>query len=105
MKILPTIIIEDHFIYSYRVSSCNNFNIKPINILPTLFSLNAVLVIIKRLSPTAKIILQPFNFLRFNEAFQMTIVIILSIVISFLMLKILSKNFKLLKTKRVLQLE
>src|SRR3989344_9367964 len=62
MKILPTIIIEDPFIYSYRVSSYNNFNIKPINILPTLFSLNAVLVIIKRLFPTAKIILQPFNF-------------------------------------------
>ena len=71
-----------------------------INLLLTLLSFNAVLVIVERISPTTKIILQPFNFLRVHEVFQMTIVITLSIVISFLLLKVLSKNFDLLRSKR-----
>lgn len=70
-----------------------------INLLLTFLSLNAVLVIVERISPTTKIILQPYNFLRAHEVFQMTVVITLSIIISFLLLKVLSKNFELLKTK------
>ncbi len=71
-----------------------------INVLLTLLSLNAVLVIVERLSETTKIILQPYNFLRVHEVFQMTIVITLSITLSFLLLKVLSKNFELLKSKK-----
>jgi len=73
---------------------------RPINILLTLLSLNAILVIVERISPTTKIILQPYNFLRVHEVFQMTVVIMLSIVLSFLLLKVLSKNFELLKSKK-----
>lgn len=69
-----------------------------INLLLTLLSLTAVLVIIERLSPTTKIILQPYSFLRVHEVFQMLVVIMLSIVISFYILKYLSRNFELLKT-------
>lgn len=71
-----------------------------INFLLTLLSLNAVLVIIERVSPTTQIILQPYSFLRVHEVFQMIVVITLSIIISFLLLKILSKNFELLKSKK-----
>lgn len=70
-----------------------------INILLTFLSLNAILVILERLSPTTTIILQPYNFLRVHEVFQMLIVITLSIIISFYLLKHLSHNFELLKTK------
>lgn len=73
---------------------------KPINILLTLLSLNAVLVIVERLSGTTKIILQPYNFLRVHEVFQMTVVIMLSIIVSFLLLKVISRNFELLKSKK-----
>lgn len=72
---------------------------KPVNLLLTLLSLNAVLVIIERISPTTDIILQPYNFLRLHEVFQMLIVIMLSVIISFLLLKVLSGNFELLKTR------
>jgi len=71
--------------------------VKRINILLTLLSLNAVLIIVERLSPTAKIILQPYNFLRFHEVFQITVVIALSVVISFFIFKYLSKDFENVK--------
>ncbi|MBI2074640.1 MAG: hypothetical protein HYT83_02245 [Candidatus Levybacteria bacterium] len=71
-----------------------------INILLTLLSLNAVLVILERVSPTTKIILQPYSFLRVHEVFQMTVVIMLSIIISFLLLKVISNNFETLKSKK-----
>lgn len=66
----------------------------------TLLSLNAVLIILERLSPTTKIILQPYNFLRVHEVFQITVVIMLSIILFFLLLKVLSKNFELLRSTK-----
>lgn len=77
---------------------------KKINILLTLLSLNAVLIIIERLSPTTKIILQPYNFLRLHELFQMTLVIPLSIVISYFILKYISADFQNIKKGRGLLL-
>lgn len=69
-----------------------------INLLLTLLSLDAVLVIIERVSPTTRIILQPYSYLRVHEVFQMTVVIMLSMIISFLLLKVISNNFENLKT-------
>lgn len=73
---------------------------KPINILLTLLSLNTVLVIVERLSPTTKIILEPYQFLRVHEVFQMLFVILVSFPILFLILKVVSDNFRLLKDKK-----
>ena len=70
-----------------------------LNLLLTLLSLNALLVIVERLSPTTQILLQPYNYLRLHEVFQMSIVITISIIISFLILKLLSNNFETLKSK------
>lgn len=69
-----------------------------INLLLTLLSLDAVLVIVERVSPTTRIILQPYSFLRVHEVFQMTVVIMISVIISFLLLKVISNNFENLKT-------
>lgn len=71
---------------------------RKVPLLLTLLSLCSVLIIIERLSPTTQIILQPYNFLRVHEVFQMTIVITLSFVVSFYLLKTLSNNFELLKS-------
>lgn len=73
---------------------------KPINILLSLLSLNALVIIIERLSPTTKIILEPYSFLRLHEVVQMLLIIPFSFIISFLFLKILTDNFRLLKDKK-----
>jgi hypothetical protein len=69
---------------------------KPVNILLSLLSLNALVVIIERLSPTTRIFLQPYDFLRLHEVFQMLVVIAASVVISYFLLKVISDNFRLL---------
>lgn len=71
-----------------------------INWLLTLSSLNIVLVIIERFSFTTKVLLQPYDFLRLHELIQMTILILISTVIPFFLLRELSQNFKLLQQKK-----
>ncbi|MBI3576582.1 hypothetical protein HY086_00910 [Candidatus Gottesmanbacteria bacterium] len=73
---------------------------KPITILLSLLSLNALVIIVERLSPTTQIILQPYGFLRVHEVVQMLAIILFSFIISFLLLKVISDNFRLLKSKR-----
>ena len=70
-----------------------------LNLLLTLSSLNVILVTIERFSPTTKILLQPNNFLRLHELFQMLTLILFTAIIPFLTLKELSHNFDLIKTK------
>lgn len=73
---------------------------KRINLILTLFSLNTILVTIERFSFTTKLILQPYSFLRLHEVFQMVVVILLTVVLPFFLLKELTSNFGLLKTRR-----
>lgn len=68
-----------------------------VNILLTLLSLNALLVTVERFSPTSAILLQPYNFLRLHEVFQMSFVLSISTLISFLLLKVITNNFETLK--------
>lgn len=70
-----------------------------INALLTLSSLSVILVTIERFSFTTKVILQPYSFLRLHEVIQMTVLILITVIIPFLLLKELSANFELLKTK------
>lgn len=72
---------------------------KKVNILLSLFSLNAVLVIIERLSPTTKIVLEPYSFLRVHEVFQMSVIILISVILPFLLLKVITNNFETLKDR------
>lgn len=71
---------------------------KKINILLTLLSLNALLVIIERVSFTTGVFLMPYSFLRLHEVVQMLFVIAISIVISFFLLKVVTNNFELMKS-------
>ncbi len=73
---------------------------KKINLLLTLSSLNAVIVIFERLSPTTQIILQPYSYLRVHEVVQMLIFINISVVLPFLLLKTISNNFETIKDKK-----
>ncbi len=73
---------------------------KRLNILFSLTSLTVLLVTIERFSFTTHIILQPYNFLRLHEAFQMTVLILLTVIIPFFILKEVSNNFRSLQSKK-----
>src|SRR5438874_7032406 len=70
-----------------------------LNWILTLLSLNAVLIILERISPTTRIILQPYSFLRVHEVFQMLTIILFSTVLPFFLLREATDNFKGLQTK------
>lgn len=71
-----------------------------VNLLLSLLSLTALLVIIERISPTTEILLQPYNFLRLHEVVQMTVIIFIGIIISFFLLKEISNNFENIRDKK-----
>jgi hypothetical protein len=78
--------------------------VRRLNLLVTLTSLDVLFVTIERFSFTTKIILYPYNFLRLHELIQMTVIILISAILPFFILKELSNNFESLKTKKGLLL-
>lgn len=75
-----------------------------LNWLFTLSSLSVILVTIERFSFTTKVLLQPFNFLRLHELVQMSILILLTVIIPFFILKEVTKNFESLKRAKAFYL-
>jgi 4-amino-4-deoxy-L-arabinose transferase-like glycosyltransferase len=73
---------------------------KKLHILLTLTSLNVLLVTIERFSFTGRIVLEPYNFLRLHEVVQMLVIILITVLLPFYILKEVSNNFDYLKTKR-----
>ena len=73
---------------------------KPVNRLLTLLSLTTIVITLERISPTTKILLQPYSFLHLHEVVQMGVISAFSVVISFLLLRTLSRNFYLLQDPR-----
>lgn len=69
-----------------------------LNILFSLFSLTALVIIIERLLPSP--LLQPFNFIRLHEINQTVIFIAISTILSFLYLKLFTKDFKTLEKRQ-----
>src|SRR5258706_15442346 len=65
---------------------------KRLHLLLSLSSLNVILVTIERFSPTTKILLQPYGFLRLHEVVQMTTLILLTVIIPVLIFKEVSQN-------------
>lgn len=65
-----------------------------LNLLFTLSSLSVLLVTIERFSFTARVLLQPYSFLRLHELVQMTVIILLTVLIPTLLLKEITHNFK-----------
>jgi hypothetical protein len=70
-----------------------------LNTLFTIYSITAFIVIVERLSPTTKILLPPYNFIRLHEINQTVIFLSITIVLSVLLLKVLTNNFQTLKDK------
>jgi hypothetical protein len=70
---------------------------KPVNRLLTLLSLTTVVITLERVSPTTKILMQPYSYLHFHEVVQMGVISAFSVVVSFLLLRAVSRNFRLLQ--------
>ncbi len=77
---------------------------KRLHILFSLTSLVVLLVTIERFSITTIILLQPYNFLRLHEVVQISILILATVLIPFLLLKEVSHDFATLRLKRGLWL-
>lgn len=74
------------------------WDMKPLNILFTISSFNVLLIIVERLSFTTDILLQPYSHIRLHELIQGPIFLTISVVLSFLTLRLLTNNFKNLTT-------
>src|SRR3989344_43000 len=70
-----------------------------LNRLFTLSSLSVLLVTIERFSFTTKILLQPYDFLRLHELVQMVVIILLTVIIPFLLLREITGNFETVRRK------
>src|SRR5258706_7000090 len=75
-------------------------SMKRLNLILTLTSLTVILVTVERFSFTGKIILQPYNFLRLHEVIQMSLIILITAILPFFLLKEVTNNFELLKSKK-----
>jgi hypothetical protein len=72
---------------------------RKINVLFSLYSLTAFLIIIERLSPTTSILLSPDDFIRLHELLQTVFFLSITVVLSFLFLQELTDNFQTLTSK------
>ncbi len=68
-----------------------------INLLFTLYSATAIIVIIERLLPATRLKLPPYDFIRLHEINQTVIFLTITVVLGFLQLKIITKDFQALK--------
>ena len=71
---------------------------KKLNLLFTLYSLTALVIIVERLLPSP--LLQPFNFIRLHEINQTVIFLPIIVALSFFYLQTFTNNFQTLKNKR-----
>ena len=69
----------------------------PVNRLLTLLSLTTVVITLERVSPTTRVMLQPYNFMHLHEAVQMGAITAFSVIVSFLLLREVSDNFRLMQ--------
>lgn len=72
---------------------------KRINTIVTLYTLTALVIIIERLSPTTRILLQPHNFIRLHELNQTVIFLTITVILSFFVLQSVTNNFQTLNKK------
>jgi hypothetical protein len=73
---------------------------KRLNWLLTCVSLVVLVVTVERFSFTTRVVLPPSNFLRVHEVLQMALIILTTVVMSWLLLQALSDDFALLTSPR-----
>lgn len=73
---------------------------RPLNLLFTIASINVLVITLERFSFTTGVLLEPYKFIRLHELLQGPIFLTVSVILSFLTLKIVSDNFKALNSKK-----
>jgi hypothetical protein len=71
----------------------------PINKIFTLYSLAVLIIIIERLLPYTRNVLQPYNFISVHQLIQTLIFIPITVILLFFAMKIITNNFHALKEK------
>jgi hypothetical protein len=72
---------------------------KRINVIVSLYTLTAVVIIIERLLPITRVLLQPYDFIRLHEINQTVIFLPITVILSFLILKSVTANFRTLNSR------
>jgi hypothetical protein len=69
---------------------------KRVNTIVTLYSLTALVIIIERLLPITRVLLQPYDFIRLHEIDQTVIFLPITIILSFFVLQSVTNTFRTL---------
>jgi len=72
---------------------------KRINIIVSLYTLTAVVIIIERLLPITRMLLQPYDFIRLHEINQTVIFLTITVILSFFVLQSVTNNFQTLNSR------
>src|SRR5215212_6712410 len=72
---------------------------KRTNIIVSLYSLTALVIIIERLLPITRVLLQPYDFIRLHEINQTVIFLPITVILSFFVLQSVTGNFRTLNRK------
>jgi hypothetical protein len=69
---------------------------KRVNTIVTLYSLTALVIIIERLLPATRVLLQPYDFIRLHELNQTVIFLPITVILSFFVLRSVTNSFQTL---------
>ena len=72
----------------------------PINILLSISSLTVLAVTVERFSFTTKVLLQPYDFIRLHEVFQILFLISLTVLVPFFLLAEVTNKWEAMKTRK-----
>lgn len=72
---------------------------KRINIIVSLYTLTALVIIIERLLPITRVLLQPYDFIRLHEINQTVIFLPITVILSFFVLQSVTDTFRTLNGK------
>jgi hypothetical protein len=72
---------------------------KRTNIIVSLYSLTALVIIIERLLPATRMLLQPYDFIRLHEINQTVIFLPITVILSFFVLQSVTDNFRTLNRR------
>lgn len=71
-------------------------SMKRINIIVSLYTLTALVIIIERLLPATRVLLQPYDFIRLHEINQTVIFLTITVLLSFFVLQTVTDHFRTL---------
>lgn len=72
---------------------------KRINLIVTLYTLTAFIIIVERLLPATQVLLQPYDFIRLHEINQTVLFLPITVLLSFFVLKSVTDNFQTLQRR------